>query len=110
MGKRGEHTPQKIPGDPKDAHGFPVLVTEFCTDLGSRGYSPATIRARRQSMAVLSAWLADRGVTKPVEVTRPMLVRYQRHLFHYRKPNGEPLSSGLRTRSCCRSERSSNGP
>lgn len=40
----------------------------------------------------LSAWLADRGVTRPVEVTRPMLVRYQRYLFHYRKADGEPLS------------------
>ena len=92
MGKRGVHVPQRIPGDPKDAYGFPALVEEFLIDLGARGYSPATIRARRQSLAALSAWLADRGVTKPVEVTRPMLVRYQRHLFHYRKPNGEPLS------------------
>jgi site-specific recombinase XerD len=67
-------------------------VEEFLTDLGARGYSPATIRARRQCLAALSAWLADRGVTRPVQVTRPMLMRYQRHLFHYRKPNGEPLS------------------
>ncbi len=92
MGRRGEHTPQRIPGDPADSHGFPALVEEFLLDLATRGYSPATIRARRQSLAALSAWLADRGVTRPVEVTRPMLVRYQRHLFHYRKPNGDPLS------------------
>lgn len=92
MGRRGEHTPQRIPGDPADRHGFPALVEEFLLDLATRGYSPATVRARRQSLAALSAWLADRGVTRPVEVTRPMLVRYQRHLFHYRKPNGDPLS------------------
>ncbi len=92
MGKRGVHVPQKIPGDPSDRHGFPVLVEEFLTDLGARGYSPATIHARRQCLAALSAWLADRGVTRPVEVTRPMLVRYQRYLFHYRKTDGEPLS------------------
>ena len=92
MGRRGTHTPQAIPGDPGDRHGFPAVVTEFCTDLAARGYSPATIRARRQALATLAAWLADRGVTRPVEVTRPMLVRYQRHLFHYRKTNGQPLS------------------
>ena len=34
----------------------------------------------------------ERGITEPVEVTRPVLERYQRHLFHYRKKNGEPLS------------------
>ena len=34
----------------------------------------------------------ERGLTEPVEVTRPVLERYQRYLFHYRKKNGEPLS------------------
>ena len=63
-----------------------------CTDLGARGYSPGDDPGPPACLATLSAWLADRGVTQPVEVTRPMLVRYQRHLFHYRKPNGEPLS------------------
>ncbi len=92
MGKRGVHVPQRIPGDPADSHGFPVLVEEFLTDLGARGYSPATIHARRQALAALAGWLVDRGVTRPVQVTRPMLVRYQRYLFHYRKTDGEPLS------------------
>jgi integrase/recombinase XerD len=31
-------------------------------------------------------------VERPAEVTRPMLERYQRWLYHYRKPDGEPLS------------------
>ena len=48
MGKRGVHVPQKIPGDPTDRHGFPALIEEFLVDLGSRGYSPATIRARKK--------------------------------------------------------------
>jgi integrase/recombinase XerD len=67
-------------------------VEEFLADLGARGYSPATVTHRRQMLAQLAAWLAERGIGRPVEVTRPMLVRYQRHLFHYRKANGEPLS------------------
>lgn len=92
MGSRGQHTPLRVPGDGGDAYGFPVLVEEFCADLGARGFSVATIRNRRQQLAALSGWLAERGVTRPVEVTRPMLVRYQRWLFHYRKPDGHPLS------------------
>jgi integrase/recombinase XerD len=67
-------------------------VEEFCTDLSARGYSPATVTNRRQGLAQLAGWLGDRGVSRPVEVTRPMLVRYQRHLFHYRKADGDPLS------------------
>jgi integrase/recombinase XerD len=102
MGRRGRHTPHPIPGDKGDPRGFPVLVEEFLTDLGVHGYSPATIRHRRQMLAQLAAWLLDRGVTRPVEVTRPMLVRYQRHLFHYRKqtrraapvvPQSEPAAA-----------------
>jgi integrase/recombinase XerD len=92
MGRRGQHRPLTVPGDPGDAHGFPALVEEFCTDLLARGYSPATVTNRRQGLAQLATWLADRGVSRPVEVNRPMLVRYQRHLFHYRKADGDPLS------------------
>jgi integrase/recombinase XerD len=37
-------------------------------------------------------WCTERGITEPVEVTRTVLEAYQRHVFHYRKKNGEPLS------------------
>lgn len=30
---------------------------------------------------------------RPTEVTKPILERYQRHLFYVRKPNGHPLSA-----------------
>jgi integrase/recombinase XerD len=43
-------------------------------------------------LAFLAAWLDGRGITRPAEVTRPVLESYQRHLFHYRKKNGDPLS------------------
>lgn len=33
-------------------------------------------------------WCDERGVTRPQEVTRPVLERYQRYLFLYRKQNG----------------------
>jgi integrase/recombinase XerD len=92
MGTRGAHVPLTIPGDAGDPRGFVTLVEEFCADLSARGNSPATVRNRRHMLAQLAGWLGDRGVTRPVEVTRPMLVRYQRHLFHYRKTNGDPLS------------------
>ncbi|MFU9139244.1 site-specific tyrosine recombinase XerC, partial [Erwinia tasmaniensis] len=38
-------------------------------------------------------WAAERGIHYAADVTRPALERYQRHLYHYRKTNGEPLSS-----------------
>jgi integrase/recombinase XerD len=58
MGRRGQHRPLVVPGDPTDAHGFPALVEEFCTDLSARGYSPATVTNRRQGLAQLAGWLS----------------------------------------------------
>lgn len=51
------------------------------------GYSPETIRARRQAIRKFIAWADERGLDDPREVTRPMIERYQRHLFYYRKPD-----------------------
>jgi integrase/recombinase XerD len=84
--------PQVIPGDRADLAGFPRLVDAFCEDMAARGYSPRTIGNRRAMLAFLAAWLGERGITRPAEVTRPVLESYQRHLFHYRKKNGDPLS------------------
>ena len=90
--RRGQHTPHKISGDPADLSGFPRLVNEFSEWMGVHGYSPRTIENRRAMLSYLVDWLAERGVTRPVEVTRPMLESYQRACFHYRKRDGHPLS------------------
>jgi integrase/recombinase XerD len=34
------------------------------------------------------------GLTRPEEITKPILERYPRYLFHYRKANGKPLLFG----------------
>ena len=92
MARRGVHVPQAIPGNRADPAGWPVVVEDFLTDLSARGYSPATVRARRQALAVFAQWGLDRGVDGPAGVSRPVLVRYQRWLFHYRKAGGDPLT------------------
>jgi integrase/recombinase XerD len=90
--RRGVRTPHAIAGDRADLAGFPRLVDEFADWMGSHGYSPRTIENRRAMLSYLVDWLAERGVTRPVDVTRPMLESYQRALFHYRKRDGDPLS------------------
>ena len=92
MGRRGSGKPFVVPGDPSDPAGWAALVGEFCEWMGAHGYSPRTIENRQKQLAALIVWLAERGVARPIEVTRPMLERYQRWLFHYRKTNGDPLS------------------
>ena len=92
MGRRGERKPKTITGDPADPAGFPVLVGDFLESMGARGYSPRTIENNFVALGYLAAWLQERGITRPADVTKPMLDGYQRALFHRRKPDGTPLS------------------
>ena len=55
-------------------------------------YSPRTIAAQKHALGRFIAWADARGLTRPQDITRPILERYQRHLYHYRKHNGEPLA------------------
>ena len=64
----------------------------YCKDLAMLNYAAATINDRRKCLITCFDWLAERDITNTVEITRPILERYQRHLFHYRKSNGEPLA------------------
>jgi integrase/recombinase XerD len=68
------------------------LLTEHIHALRVRDYSENTIRNQHMHVRYFLEWCAERGLTEPVEVTRPVLERYQRHLFHQRKRNGEPLT------------------
>jgi integrase/recombinase XerD len=90
--RRQVRAPHRIAGDRADLAGWPRLVDEFCEWMGVRGYSERTIGNRRAMLSYLVDWLADRGITRPVEVTRPVLEAYQRALFHYRMANGNALS------------------
>lgn len=59
------------------------------------GYSADTVRARRVSIRKFIGWCDERGLDDPREVTRPMLERYQRYLFYYRKPEGKDCGAPL---------------
>jgi len=70
---------------------YPYLV-RFLEWFASRGYSPLTTSLRSDALRRFIRWADERGIPKPQDVTRPILERYRRHLYHYRKENGEPLS------------------
>ena len=69
-----------------------VLMREHLNALRVRGYSEYTIRNRQVHIGFFIQWAYEHGLREPIEVTRPVLERYQRHLFYYRKKNGEPLT------------------
>jgi integrase/recombinase XerD len=57
-----------------------------------RGFSERTVWITRVELRYFFRWCEARGILRPEEVTRPMLERYQRHLFLHRKKDGQALS------------------
>jgi len=66
-------------------------------DLERRNYTPDTLKNRRVILLRFARWLEERAVTDAQAVTRAMVERYQRSLFHQRKADGKPLSIRTQT-------------
>jgi integrase/recombinase XerD len=56
------------------------------------GYADHTGATRDRAIARFIAWCDERALAQPQEITRAVLERYQRHLWLYRKADGQPLS------------------
>ena len=69
-----------------------ALLEKFAEWMQVRGYSELTVNSRRRYLGYFIAWAAERGVVRPGEVTKPIIERYQRYLYHYRKKNGQPMT------------------
>jgi integrase/recombinase XerD len=59
-------------------------------------------RRVRHDLMRLCDWCGERAIERPAEITRPILERYQRHLFYYRKTDGQPLSATSQARELAR--------
>jgi integrase/recombinase XerD len=91
--KPGRKRRPPAPIDASDPRGFPVLVAEYLEHLQVRNYSPRTVQNCRVYLGYFTAWAAERGIMRPAEVTKPVLDRYQRWLFHHRsEKHDRPLS------------------
>lgn len=78
--------------DCSDPQGFPTHVAQHLEWLQVHNYSARTLRNVRVNFGYFTTWCAGRGLTRPNEITKPILERYQRWLYHYRSANGRPLS------------------
>ena len=86
--------------DPSAPGGMPALMELWVEAMRMRGLSEAHVDTCRMDLSAFIVFCQERGVTKAAHVTKPVIERYQRHLFYYRKPakdggEGEPL--GIRT-------------
>ncbi|EAB6471607.1 recombinase XerD [Salmonella enterica subsp. enterica] len=76
--------------DPKSLYN---LLLRFVAWRRERNWSETTLKVQTHHCYRFILWAAERGLHHPAEVTRPVLERYQRHLYQYRKRNGEPLTT-----------------
>lgn len=81
-----------VVGDADDPEGLVVWSRRYVDHLTVKGYSPRTIKTTQGYLMLFAEWCWDRGLTKPTEITRPILESYQKWLFYRRKPNGKPLT------------------
>jgi len=84
--RRVQATPPALPGT------LGARVVEFVEWTRMAGYAESTAEVRRRYLVSFCGWCGERSIRRPEEVTRPVLLRYQRRLFYYRKRDGKPLS------------------
>jgi len=69
-----------------------VRMDQYLEWMRVTNYSERTVENRQLYLSYFIVWAEDRGLTRPTEITKPILERYQRFLYHYRKKDGNPLS------------------
>lgn len=73
-------------------NAFTWLMREFVDACKAKGFSERTAQGRHRALRRFILWCDERALTHPRDITLPIIERYQRHLYHYRKANGQPLS------------------
>ena len=93
MGRaRRPKRPKPPVGDVRDPDSLYHHLLRWLIFLEARSYSVHTLSGRESSLRSFIRWCDERSLTRPQQLDRPILERYQRHLFYYRKANGEPLA------------------
>jgi integrase/recombinase XerD len=84
----------KLPiGNLRDTESLYHYLLRYLQYLAERHYSPRTIESREVYLRYFVEWCDERGLGRPQDITKPMIERYQRYLFVYRKKDGEPLTA-----------------
>ena len=100
--RTGRVNPPLPGGD--DPQGLVALMDHYLEALRTRNYAAGTIESRRSALYAFIQWCQERGLARPGEVSKPVLERYQRHLYSRRKDDGAPLAfatqAGMLSRVC----------
>ncbi len=92
MARTGKRKPLPPIGDTSEPESLYFYLLRFIQHCKVTNMSKNTIHSREIYLRRFIKWCDERGLIKAQEITRPILERYQRHLFLTRKPDGTPLS------------------
>jgi integrase/recombinase XerD len=92
MAKKRRTKPRPLPLESSDPDGMVFWMRRYLSALRTKNYSERTLETRENYLVAFIRWCEDRNLSRPTEVTKPMLERYQRYLFHLRRENGRPLT------------------
>jgi integrase/recombinase XerD len=86
--------PYKKKPDPRpiDHNGMTPYLKQFLEWCAVMHYSDRTTLLRDINLRRFIYWCDERGIDKPQDVTKPILERYRRYVYYYRKQDGQPLS------------------
>jgi len=91
--RKGERHQFQTPiGNLSDVESFAAYLARYIEALGIKHCTEATLYNNERYLRHFIRWGEDRALTRPNEITKPIIERYQRHLYYYRKQDGEPLS------------------
>jgi integrase/recombinase XerD len=93
MPKKGQTTAKAVIGDVRDSNSLYHHLQRFNAWQAEKNYSTATIEGRDLYLRYFILWCDERGLSRPQDITKPIIERYQRHLFLHRKDDGQPLST-----------------
>jgi integrase/recombinase XerD len=77
---------------PAHPDSLAAWIRRYIAQLETQHRSVSDVRTRRSRLAHFHEWATERGIDRPVDVTHAHLVQFQRHLFRYRKANGQPIA------------------
>jgi integrase/recombinase XerD len=92
MARRPSSPARRALAERHDPQGLAAFVVRYLEWLRVHNYAEPTVANRELYLGYFVAWCAERGLSQPREITKPILERYQRALYHLRKANGEPLT------------------
>ena len=81
MPRRGQRKPRPRASS-STPEGLTAWMKRYLEWLRVKNYSERTVENRENYLGFFIAWCEARSISRPQEVTKPILERYQRHLFH----------------------------